>query len=148
MKKLKNMDTLQKNRSLGSRDAIIALVLFGVAGLIMFYQNREVYSANWQLAQAQAEAEAVLPKAKQDGAKVEIACERAIKGLLVSPTSAKFPSVFSGQKTTAKFSPYEGRWFYSVPVTADNAFGAGLTTTFNCVVDDETGGITALEPMS
>ena len=73
MKKLEAKKVLQKKRSLGGREAIITLILFGIAGFVTFYQNQEVYSANWSIAQAQTEAEVAIPKAKQDGTLVEIA---------------------------------------------------------------------------
>lgn len=97
-----------------------------------------------RIAEAAADNEAV----RYNGERISeslaaVLCEGNIKDRLKAPSTAKFPSPWSGNYTTPTLS--DNTWTYVVDVDAQNSFGAMIRSTFVCVIDATADTITAEE---
>lgn len=72
-----------------------------------------------------------------------VRCRDVIRAQLLAPSSAKFPGPFSDRYTRPVKSG--NTWRYVVHVDAQNAFGAMLPSSWNCVLDGNTGEISAAQ---
>ena len=78
------------------------------------------------------------PTPQHDWAGAWTVCEKFVKGKLKTPSTAKFPSIWSGH---SQYVTYLGDKQYRVEsyVDAQNIFGAMLRTNFNCKVEHVEG---------
>lgn len=72
-----------------------------------------------------------------------VRCKEIIRAQLLSPSSAKFPGPFSDRYTRPVRSG--NTWRYLAHVDAQNAFGAMLPSSWNCVLDGNTGEISVVQ---
>jgi len=72
-----------------------------------------------------------------------VMCRNQIRDQLLSPSSAKFPGAFSDRYTRPVKTG--NAWRQLVHVDAQNAFGVALPSSWNCVIDGDTGRITATQ---
>ncbi len=72
-----------------------------------------------------------------------VRCRGMIRDQLVSPSSAKFPGPFSDRYTRPVKSG--NAWRYVAHVDSQNAFGATLPSSWNCVLDGNTGEISVIQ---
>ena len=68
-----------------------------------------------------------------------VRCRDIIRAQLLSPSSASFPGPFSDRYTRPTRSG--NVWRYIAHVDSQNAFGATLPSSWNCVLDGNTGEI-------
>ena len=118
---------------------VIALLVIG--GWLSSLSGPSEANAQTQAAEAAArEAQRQEAEGPYTDIDVRINCERVIKDRLVAPSTAKFPGIFSDDRTDPRRyqdHPDGPFWAWTTVVDAQNGFGAMLRGRWNCRVYDD-----------
>lgn len=135
----------KKKTGQGCLILIVIIVVIGVVGSFWSSSGSESGSAG-NSTQSRSSSENVVRLPGGDtitSARATVMCRDQIRKQLVSPSSARFPGVFSDRYTQPLKTG--NAWRQLLHVDSQNAFGAMLPSSWNCVIDGDTGMITVTQ---